>query len=121
MLTPIYHITNIKNLQSILKIGGLIANNRLKQLYGPYANNLNHVLKHIEGHYIRGYGDGTSKAESAEIYVLPDGREAAQAFLEIEQDAQKHLERVSNLIYGFETPYGMELASNSPLGCDQRI
>ncbi|MFN6527285.1 macro domain-containing protein [Nostoc sp. ChiSLP03a] len=81
----------------------------VKHLYGPYANNLNHVLKHIEGHYIRGYGDGTSKAESAEIYVLPEGREAAQAFLEIEPDAQKRLERVSNLIYGFETPYGMEL------------
>jgi O-acetyl-ADP-ribose deacetylase (regulator of RNase III) len=81
----------------------------VKQKYGPYANNLNHVLKHIEGHYIRGYGDGTSKAESAEIYVLPEGREAAQAFLETQPDAQERLERVSNLIYGFETPYGMEL------------
>jgi len=26
----------------------------VKHLYGPYATNLNHVLKHIEGHYIRG-------------------------------------------------------------------
>ena len=40
---------------------------------------------------------------------MPEGREAAQAFLEIEPDTQKRLERVSNLIYGFETPYGMEL------------
>lgn len=31
MPTPIYHITHIRNLQSILKLGGLIANNRLKQ------------------------------------------------------------------------------------------
>lgn len=77
--------------------------------YGPYADNLNHVLKRLEGHYIYGYGDGTSKADSAEIYVLPEGRKAAQAFLETEPDAQKRLERVSNLIYGFETPYGMEL------------
>ncbi len=81
----------------------------VKHIYGPYAANLNHVLKHIEGHYIRGYGDGTSKADSAEIYVLPEGREAAQAFLETVPDAQERLERVGNLIYGFETPYGMEL------------
>lgn len=77
--------------------------------YGPYAHNLNHVLKHIEGHYIRGYGDGTSKAESAEIYVLEEGRKAAQNFLKAQPEAQQHLEKVSNLIYGFETPYGMEM------------
>lgn len=81
----------------------------VKHKYGPYANNLNHVLRRIEGHYIRGYGDGTSKAESAEIYVLPEGREAAQAFLNTQTEAQERLELVSNLIYGFETPYGMEL------------
>ncbi|MUG92049.1 Appr-1-p processing protein [Scytonema sp. UIC 10036] len=81
----------------------------VKHKYGPYANNLNHVLKHIEGHYIRGYGDGTAKAESAEIYVLPKGTEAAQAFLATEIEAHKRLEQVSNLIIGFETPYGMEL------------
>ncbi|QIR40294.1 Appr-1-p processing protein [Tolypothrix sp. PCC 7910] len=77
--------------------------------YGPYANDLNHALKRLEGHFIRGYGDGTSKADSAEIYVLSEGREAAEAFLETEIDAQERLERVGNLIYGFETPYGMEL------------
>ncbi len=81
----------------------------VKHKYGPYAHNLNHVLKHIEGHYIRGYGDGTAKAESAEIYVLPKARVAAQAFLATELEAQKRLEQVSNLIIGFETPYGMEL------------
>ncbi len=80
----------------------------VKHKYGPYAHNLNHVLRHLEGHYIRGYGDGTSRAESAEIYVLPEAI-AAQAFLENEPEAQKRLERVSNLIFGYETPYGMEL------------
>ena len=77
-----------------------------KHLYGPYADNLNQVLKHIEGHYILGYGDGTGRAS---IYVLSEGREAAKTFLETETEAQEHLERVSKLIYGFETPYGMEL------------
>ncbi|HEY9799883.1 MAG TPA: macro domain-containing protein [Leptolyngbyaceae cyanobacterium] len=77
-----------------------------KHFYGPYADNLNQVLKHIEGHYIRGYGDGTGRAS---IYVLPEGREAAKTFLETQTDALERLEQVSKLIYGFETPYGMEL------------
>lgn len=77
-----------------------------KHLYGPYADNLNHVLKHIEGHYIRGYGDGTGRAA---IYILPEGRKAAEEFLAKDLEAQERLERVSKLIYGFETPYGMEL------------
>jgi hypothetical protein len=45
----------------------------------------------------------------AEIYVLPEGRDAAQAFLDNEPQAQQRLERVGNLIFGYETPYGMEL------------
>ncbi|MBW4666301.1 MAG: macro domain-containing protein [Cyanomargarita calcarea GSE-NOS-MK-12-04C] len=81
----------------------------VKHKYGPYAHNLNHVLNNIEGHYIRGYGDGTSEAESAEIYVLPEGRIASVAFLNNEPQAQQRLERVGNLIFGYETPYGMEL------------
>jgi O-acetyl-ADP-ribose deacetylase (regulator of RNase III) len=78
----------------------------IKHTFGPYAANLNHVLKHIEGHFIRGYGDGAGKGK---IYVLPTGSETAKAFLDNEPNAQEYLERVSNLIYGFETPYGMEL------------
>jgi hypothetical protein len=37
------------------------------------------------------------------------GRKEAEAFLATHQDSQERLERVSNLITGFETPYGMEM------------
>lgn len=83
----------------------------VKHIYGPYAHNLNHVLLDMEGHYISGYGDGTSIAESAEIYVLPEGRIAAQSFLESEPEASARLQQVSDLIFGYETPYGMELSA----------
>lgn len=84
-----------------------------KQKYGPYAHNLNHVLQLLEGHYIRGYGDGSSKAQSAEIYVLPEGREAAQAFLAAQPEAGERLQQVGDLIFGFETPYGVELLATT--------
>lgn len=77
-----------------------------KHLFGPYANNLNHVLKHIEGHFIRGYGDGSGKGE---IYVLPTGRESANNFLQNHPEADIRLEKVGSLINGFETPYGLEM------------
>ncbi len=76
--------------------------------FGPYADKLNHALQRIEGHFIRGYGDGSSNAE---IYPIPDAVEQAHEFLEKQPEAEKHLERVKDLIEGFETPYGMELLS----------
>lgn len=78
----------------------------VKHQFGPYADNLNHVLQVLEGHFIRGYGD---RSQNSQMYVLPEGRKAAQTYLEQHLDASDRLERVSNLITGFETPYGMEM------------
>jgi O-acetyl-ADP-ribose deacetylase (regulator of RNase III) len=78
----------------------------VKHQFGPYADNLNHVLQRLEGHFIRGYGDRT---QHSHISVLQTGIEAAQSFLAGQVDAQERLERVGNLIMGFETPYGMEM------------
>jgi len=77
-----------------------------KHHYGPYAEKLNHALQRIDGHYIRGYGDRTQQSQ---IYVLPSGRKAAETFLADHQDAYQRLNQVSQLIEGFETPYGMEM------------
>ena len=78
----------------------------VKHQFGPYADNLNHVLQAIEGHYIKGYGD---RSQNSQISVLPAGSQESSAFLTDCEDAQARLERVSNLIIGFETPYGMEM------------
>jgi O-acetyl-ADP-ribose deacetylase (regulator of RNase III) len=40
-----------------------------KGKYGPYADNLNHVLLRLDGHFIRGFGD---RNRDAEIYLLPN-------------------------------------------------
>jgi O-acetyl-ADP-ribose deacetylase (regulator of RNase III) len=77
-----------------------------KHLYGPCAENLNHVLQHMEGHYIRGYGDRSSRAQ---ITLLSGAVDEAKAYLQEERDAQQRLNQVFDTIYGFETPYGLEL------------
>jgi len=78
--------------------------------FGPYAANLNKVLEIMEGHLIRGYGN--SQKPDAEIELLPGAVEVADEFLPGKDSSRNRLDRVSDLIEGFETPYGMELLSS---------
>ena len=78
--------------------------------YGPFAANLNKVLERIEGHLIRGYGD--SQKPDTEIELLPDAAKEADLFLSKHPLPIARVNRVSDLIQGFETPYGMEILSS---------
>lgn len=106
---PGYRLTKleIQKLAYFLQVAGEPLKLRyIKHQFGPYADNLNHVLQHIEGHFIKGYGDRSNKSQ---LYVLPEGSQTAHRYLDQHPDANERLERVSNLIMGFETPYGMEM------------
>ncbi|HLN26690.1 MAG TPA: macro domain-containing protein [Gemmataceae bacterium] len=84
--------------------------NYVAHLYGPYAHNLNKVLETLEGHFIRGYGD--TQEPDVEIELLPGASEEAETFIAEHEDSKLRLDRVADLIDGFETPYGMELISS---------
>ena len=81
-----------------------------KGLYGPYAENLRHVLNVIEGYFITGYSDASDNPEK-QIELKPNIIKAANDVLKAHAETTSHLERVADLINGFETPYGMELLS----------
>jgi len=74
--------------------------------YGPYADNLHHVLQAMEKHYIEGYGD---RSKSIQITLMPEGIEEAEKFLKKQRETLERFKRVIKLIEGFETPYGLEL------------
>lgn len=82
----------------------------VRHKYGPYAETLNHVLQRMEGHFIRGYGDRSGEAG---IQVSPDAVHEAITFLAGDFETAERLKRVSELIEGFETPYGMELLATT--------
>ncbi|MBX3376893.1 MAG: macro domain-containing protein [Phycisphaeraceae bacterium] len=82
-----------------------------KAAYGPYADTLRHVLDKMDGHFIRGWGDGANKPETP-LEVVPEAVDEAEAFLGAQSATHQRLERVAELIEGFETPYGMELLSS---------
>ena len=79
-----------------------------KHEYGPYADNLRHVLNAIEGHMVFGYADG-GDAPNKQIELVPGAVEEAQAFMQSDQEAQERFCRVCDMVQGFETPYGLEL------------
>lgn len=84
--------------------------NYTKALYGPYATNLGQVLKHVEGHFLSGYGDGSDDPEK-QLQLLPRAVDQAEAFLAAHAESRERFERVCDLAGGFESAYGMELLS----------
>jgi O-acetyl-ADP-ribose deacetylase (regulator of RNase III) len=80
----------------------------VKAVYGPYAENLRHVMTAIEGHLVIGYADG-GDAPDKQIQLVPGAVEAADAFLTAHPATRERFERVSTLMDGFETPFGTEL------------
>jgi O-acetyl-ADP-ribose deacetylase (regulator of RNase III) len=80
----------------------------VKGPYGPYAENLRHVLHAIEGYYISGYGAGGDEPRKV-LELVPGALEDARRVLEAHEETQERLRRVVELIEGFESPYGLEL------------
>lgn len=81
-----------------------------KAPFGPYADNLRHVLNAIEGHLISGYEDGGDAPEK-QIKLISGSVNNARVFLDDKKTTQENFTKVAQLIDGFETPFGLELLS----------
>ena len=82
----------------------------VKAPYGPYAENLRHVLRDVEGHLVSGYADG-GDAPDKQLSIVPGASDEAEKFLAEHHETQARLERVAQLVDGFETAFGLELLS----------
>ncbi|RBP85979.1 O-acetyl-ADP-ribose deacetylase (regulator of RNase III) [Cytobacillus firmus] len=103
-------LLEIQKLAYLLQeVGEPLKLNYVKYTYGPYAENLNHVLIRLDGHFIRGYGD---RNRHSQISLSADAPTLARKFIENDEESIKRLQKVKELISGFETPYGMELISS---------
>lgn len=79
-----------------------------KHRYGPYSENLRHVLNQIEGHLVSGYADG-GDIPGKQLELVPGAVAEADALLQKHKDTHERFARVSELVEGFESPVGMEL------------
>jgi O-acetyl-ADP-ribose deacetylase (regulator of RNase III) len=86
-----------------------------KHIYGPYADNMRHVLIDFEGIYTQGFVDGLNNKPDKTISLLPQALTESEAFLVANKsemnEGLNRLSLVEKLIEGYETPFGMELLS----------
>jgi hypothetical protein len=78
--------------------------------FGPYAENLRHVLHAVEGYFVSGYADGGDNPQK-QLELVPGAIEDASTFLDEDRETRARFDRVAKLVEGFETPFGLELLS----------
>ena len=109
LLDPFVTLLEVHKLMYFLQEAGEPLRLRYaKGPYGPYADNLRHVLREVEGHFISGYADG-GEAPAKQLELVPGALPDATAFLSSQPEVHERLRRVSSLVEGFETPFGLEL------------
>jgi O-acetyl-ADP-ribose deacetylase (regulator of RNase III) len=82
-----------------------------KGTYGPYAYNLQHLLRQLEGEYIQG-DVRVADARPLNTISLIDAKAeevAYQLAIKTTKTEKQRLETVTQLIEGFESPFGLEL------------
>lgn len=111
LLDPFVSLLEVHKLMYFLQESGEgLRLNYQKNIYGPYAENLRHVLNAIEGHLLSGYADGGDRPDK-ELKLVPGAYEEASKFLQDHPQTKQHFDKVSELVEGFESPFGMELLS----------
>ena len=109
LMDPFVTLIEVQKLMYFMQEAGEpLRLNYVKHHYGPYANNLSHVLHRIEGYFVAGYHDGGDQPDK-ELTIVPGAIHEAERVLEHEPHTHKNFNRVADLVDGFETPYGMEL------------
>jgi O-acetyl-ADP-ribose deacetylase (regulator of RNase III) len=111
VMDPFVTLLEIHKLMYFMQEAGETLNLKYqKALYGPYAENLRHLLSLIEGHFILGYGDAQDQPDR-QIELKRGVSDKAEILLKDHPGTQQHFNRVVDLIEGFETQFGMELLS----------
>ena len=127
LLDPFITLLEVHKLMYFMQVAGEpLRLQFVKGTYGPYAENLRHVLRAVEGHFIAGYRDGGDNPDKP-LELVPGALDDANTFLASHADARNRMHRVRDLVEGFETSYGLELlatvhwvmAKESPQSIDQ--
>lgn len=109
LLDPFVTLLEVHKLMYFLQEAGETLKLRYtKAPYGPFAENLGHVLKAIEGHLVSGYADG-GDAPDKQLKLVPGAIEDARQYLEGNVATRQHFAKVAELVAGFESPFGLEL------------
>ncbi len=111
MLSPFISLLEVHKLVYFMQEAGEPLRLKFEKAhYGPYAQNLRHVLNVIEGHFISGYVDG-GDAPDKQIKLIPGAVVDSTKFLNGKDSTNDNFQKVIDLVSGFETSFGLELLS----------
>ena len=109
LLDPFVTLLEVHKLMYLMQESGEPLRLKFREAtYGPYAENLRHVLRAVEGHLISGYAEG-GDAPDKRLELVPGAFDDARAFLDDHAETQSRFDRVSQLVQGFESSFGLEL------------
>ena len=113
LMEPHVTLLELHKLAYFLQTSGLPMRLKFtKAHYGPYAENLRHVLNEMEGHYTAGYGYGGDQPDKR-IEIVPGALETAQDLIAHDDTSRVSCARIQTLVKGFETPLGLELLATT--------
>lgn len=108
LLDPFVSLLEVHKLMYFMQEAGQPLRLRYeKGTYGPYAQNLRHVLQDIEGYMVSGYRG--EDVPNTQLELVPGAVQEAEAFLRDDTVTRGHFARVAQLVEGFESPFGLEL------------
>jgi O-acetyl-ADP-ribose deacetylase (regulator of RNase III) len=111
LLDPFVTLLEIHKLMYLMQeVGEPLRLNYKKGPYGPYAENLRHVLNAIEGYLVSGYADGGDSPDK-QLKLVPGAIEEATTYLQQYPETDARVKKVAHLVDGFESPFGLELLS----------
>lgn len=109
LMDPFVTLLEVHKLMYFMQEAGQPLKLRYAQAnYGPYAQNLTHVLRAVEGHLISGYADGGDDP-TKQLELVPGAVPDAKRSLQDDTETMGRFDRVADLVEGFETPFGLEL------------
>lgn len=110
LMDPFVSLLEVQKLMYFIQACGEPLNLQYeKGQYGPYAPSLRHILRALEGHYIAGYGDGGDNPTKP-LRLVPGAVKDANDYLHKNSlSTLTNLDKVSRLVSGFETSFGLEL------------
>ncbi|TDV40741.1 type II toxin-antitoxin system antitoxin DNA ADP-ribosyl glycohydrolase DarG [Actinophytocola oryzae] len=86
--------------------------------YGPYSEQTRHLIQEMEGSYLEGHGDGTSRVQEL-IPIIPTDTGSREADDYVHKNSSNRnvkteiVDPVMKIIEGYEGPYNMELLAST--------
>ncbi|MDD3436199.1 MAG: macro domain-containing protein [Candidatus Gastranaerophilales bacterium] len=108
LMDPFVTLLEIHKLMYFMQEAGQpLQLNYKKAIYGPYAENLRYVLQHVEGYFLCGYDN--EDTPNKQLSLVPGAIKEAQDYFKYDKITLDNFKKVSDLVEGFETPFGLEL------------